>query len=142
MSGKTLFFIIVFLFVAAWVPCFEATLYWNILWNMRNLRQWDRNSGPLQQVKVEKPVVLALSRDLGMKNFKIAFWNWNWLLFLCYWILLLHLLDMKWWRMDKIGQVFLWNYNFISKSQSNFFRALNFTTEYIVEYNFSNNHCF
>ena len=72
MSGKTLLFAIVFLFVAAWVPCFEATLHWNILWDMRNLRQWDRNSGPLQQVKVEKPVVLALSRDLGMKNFKIA----------------------------------------------------------------------
>ena len=72
MSGKTLFFVIVFLFVATWVPCLEATLYWNILWDVRNLKQWDRNSGPLQQVKVEKPVVLALSRDLGMKNFKIA----------------------------------------------------------------------
>ena len=72
MSGKTLSFMIVFLFVAAWVPRFEATLYWNILWDMRNLKQWDRNSGPLQRVKVEKPVVQALSRNLGMKNFKIA----------------------------------------------------------------------
>ena len=72
MSGKTLIFTIVFLFVAAWVPCFEATLHWNILWDMRNLRQWDRNSGPLQRVKVEKPVVQAHSRNLGMKNFKIG----------------------------------------------------------------------
>ena len=34
-------------------------------------RQWDRNSGPLQQVEVEEPVVQALSQDLGMKNFKV-----------------------------------------------------------------------
>ena len=72
MSGKTLFFVIVFLFVATWVPCLEATLYWNILWDVRNLKQWDRNSGPLQQVKVEKPVVEALSQDLGIKDFKIS----------------------------------------------------------------------
>ena len=34
-------------------------------------RQWDRDSGPLQQVEVEEPVVQALSQDLGMKNFKV-----------------------------------------------------------------------
>merc|ERR1711971_1124760 len=66
MSGKTLLFAIVFLFVA-WVPCFEATLHWNpaSFWDMRNPRQWDRDSGPLQQVEVEEPVVQALSQDLG-----------------------------------------------------------------------------
>ena len=77
MSGKTLVFVIVFLFVATWVPCLEATLYWNILWDVRNLKQWDRNSGPLQQVEVEEPVVQALSQDLGMKNFKFVWLEEN-----------------------------------------------------------------
>ena len=35
-------------------------------------RQWDRDSGPLQQVEVEEPVVQALSQDLGMKFFKFV----------------------------------------------------------------------
>ena len=149
MSGKPLLFAIVFLFVTAWVPCFEATLHWNpaSFWDMRNPRyflyyvitfkerggrggsensiilvhiyvynkggqndnvclllvkfsyayrergekkgvknlwkyayviykclprQWDRNSGPLQQVEVEEPVVQALSQDLGMKILKFV----------------------------------------------------------------------
>merc|ERR1712203_865390 len=66
MSGKTLLFAIVFLFVAAWVPCFEATLHWNptSFWDIRNPRQWDRENGPLQ-VEIEEPIVQALSPVVG-----------------------------------------------------------------------------
>ena len=42
---------------------------------MSPLRQWDRDSGPLQQVEVEEPVVQAFSQDLGMKNFKVGWKN-------------------------------------------------------------------
>ena len=40
-------------------------------------RQWDRDSGPLQQVEVEEPVVQALSQDLGMKNFEFVWLEEN-----------------------------------------------------------------
>ena len=64
--AKVLLSATVLLLIAAWIPCFEATLHWNptSFWDIRNPRQWDRESQQLDQ-EVEEPLVQALSPDMG-----------------------------------------------------------------------------